>query len=68
MKKVKIFLAITLVFHEFLYSQPTYSTGPDVPTCRGGAIATSVANRELNATELANTDYAFFNPLVVSKK
>ena len=62
MKKILLFLLMTFVFYSFIQAQPSYSPGPDVYTCKGGAIATIVANRELNATELANTDYAFFNP------
>jgi len=61
MKKTTLFLAMMLISHGLLYSQ-TYSAGPNVYTCKGGVIATLIANSELNSTDLADTNFQFFNP------
>ena len=62
MKKLILFLIVTFVIeHSFLFAQPlTYTIGPSLNVC-GGVVETITPNRELNSTELANTDYVFFN-------
>jgi hypothetical protein len=60
MKNRIVLLGILPVFCSFMYAQ-NYSQGPNVYTCKGGAIATLVASRELTPQELLNSNYEFFD-------
>jgi len=62
MKKAILLIGLSFILCGSLYSQPTYTTGPDVYTCKNGAVATIKPNRELNSFELADVEYALFNP------
>ena len=62
MKNIVLCLALGINCCVFSYSQIYYTTGPDVYTCKNGIVATIKPNRELNSQELANIDYALFNP------
>jgi hypothetical protein len=61
MKKLILFLLTGFNLCLYSYAQ-IYSAGPNVYTCTGAVIATLVPDRELNSQELANIDYALFNP------